>query len=187
MQAVIIPKLQVQYYVGQPISFVDPSGNMAGDVWTYQSDRSKESFFAWAGAAVADLSFGKYSHASMEINSSRQYTANMSNANAIVKNSDILHNMNGNKPRVIDIYRHKNIANFDANKATNYAKIMNKYGGKYFSDGWCSDRVVEGIKAGGLSVGDYGLFSTPNDLSRDSNFNHVGRYDTANQMSMEVQ
>lgn len=177
----------IAYVNNDPVNFVDPSGTMAGDVWLYKSDRSMSSQAASMASFIADLNAGAYTHASIEINGNRQFTANTKyGANAIIKSFDIISNVNGNDKRIIDIYRHKSISQFDSTRATHYAEIMNKYGGKYFSEGWCSDRAVEGIRAGGLSIGDYGIFSTPNDFSRDRNFDHVGSYNTILQMSIGV-
>ena len=63
--------------------------------------------------------------------------------------------------------------------------IMQADNGLYGARGYCSQRTQEGLRAGGLSHGDHGI-STPNDFARDSNFNHVGRYNTKEMRSEEV-
>jgi RHS repeat-associated protein len=176
------------YAKNNPLRYTDPSGHMAGDVWLYRSDGSFQSSFANAMSKFFDRGKnGPYSHASIEINHGAQFTANGSGSHLLVSSTDVLFNRNGNGARVIDVYRHRMAEKFDAKTATYQAAKTNFVkNGMFLLKGWCSERTVEGIRAGGLTTGNYGWFTTPNDIYRDSNFEHVGIYDTEYQMSSEV-
>lgn len=179
----------MRYASNDPMNRVDPVGTIAGDVWLYEKDSSRQSDIAEAASYLADgfRSLGSYTHASLEINNNRQFTANLSLGNGGMLNNDsILFNESGNSPRLIDVYRHKDYLKFNAESATTFAEYRSVLPGRFGLNGWCSSATLDGLHAGGLKSDSYFL-TTPNGLSRDSNLQKVGRYNTAAQRSEGIQ
>lgn len=184
----------VRYCGNDPLARTDPTGtSIPGDVWLYRGDGTFSSDAAAVVSNMVDLKSGPYTHASVEIKGSRQYTAVGKGAFVIIDNQDILTNKPPNEPRIIDIYRHKDHKNFNADAATQQAEQRAQKGvqrtglwgkpydsNKYLFDGYCSQRPQETLETGGLKLGNHGI-STPNDFARDPNFELVETYDTSKQ------
>lgn len=171
-----------------PISLVDPSGLIPGDVREYKSDGSKSAnFFIRTQKTLETFRTGdlsqlhnsaiKYSHASLEINVSQQYSADGRGAHIIESNRAILFNEGNHQGRSIDIYRHYNSAQFNGDALTRHSMEYSIAKGNYGVDGWCSQRTEEGLRVGGLNL-DNRSISTPHGLSTDSHLIHIGTYNT---------
>jgi RHS repeat-associated protein len=189
----------VRYAANRPMEFVDPSGEAAGDVWLYTSN-------SFLGRIVQEASYiadgfreTRYSHAGIEISRSRLYTADGKVAHAIQDKSQAVY-FGG--PRKIDIYRHRNSGQFNVESATNFAEgevfrtskddkpnrsFRDKWGRPYLLGGHCATATENGIDTGGLTKGDYGKLTTPQDFASDENFEHVGTYNTEKSQSEIVE
>jgi len=96
-----------------------------------------------------------------------------------VSSSDILSNLNGNLPRLIDVYTFVDSSKtFDVDAALTTATGQISSGGKAF----CSSCVVNALDAG-YSINKSSL-TTPDLLGVDPQLQKVGTYDTINQRSM---
>lgn len=164
---------------------MDPTGLSPGDVWLYQNDRSGISNVIWLAEKIAHpLTEKIYTHASMELKNGDQFTAHSDHGDGrggsfvIDSRNDILSNQNGNQPRVIDLYRHKQSDTANIDKLDTIARAMaDQYPGTYGAPNVCSGTTGVGADLAGLPLNS-GSSLTPQSLSRDQNLKHVGSYNT---------
>ncbi|MFW7381540.1 MAG: hypothetical protein ACOH5I_22220 [Oligoflexus sp.] len=171
------------YAKNNPLKYVDPTGFKAGDVLLYRSMSNTDyvtMIQALGGRNTSANNGLGYTHASLEIDSGRQFTSNPTPGVEIQSRQDFQSEyiFNG---RVVDVYRHQNSDSFDLKNAISFAN--SKVGENY----WlrvCSQATSHGLNAGGLDTRISGLVA-PNDLANQQNLKYVGTYDGQIMMSYD--
>ena len=201
------------YAKNNPLRYVDTNGLKAGDVWLYRSDGSSLSDGIVKAQNLIGES-GPYSHASIELDRGQSFSSDRRGSH-IEDNHSIFKQLDSRTIDVyrhrdhesFDSEAARSYANTQINRKLDLGELkinipymsnertvssrqisidlpeksLNIYG----LNGVCSSNTAGCAQAGGLNLDDHGLVTSPNDLSGDSNLQHVGTYDHQRQQSVD--